>query len=72
MEKIDRSLALALIEAELTALLLMVPMYKRMGLNPQHGNARVASLCCIHASEPNDSTHHHNQVACLSLALHIR
>lgn len=31
MEKIDRELALALIEAELTALLLMVPMYKRMG-----------------------------------------
>lgn len=31
MEKIDRKLALALIEAELSALLLITPMYKRMG-----------------------------------------
>lgn len=51
MEKIDRKLALALIEAELTALLLMIPMYKRMGAQSaaRYCACRIAVLhSCIH------------------------
>lgn len=52
MEKIDRKLALALIEAELSALLLMIPMYKRMGAQSaaQQCACRVAVLhSCFHS-----------------------